>query len=285
MLHKNKNIFFIILLIFSLNLFAGDKMGKMNWCVYYSDNTPVSELERYDLIVLDSDNYSKLVLDSLIDLDKTVLGYISLGEIESFRSYFEKFKKAGLMLRENQNWKGSYFIDIRNTEWTEFVIYTLIPEILQKGFNGIFMDTLDNPSYLNDKYPKKYNGMKASAIHLVKTIRRNYPDIKIMMNRGYEILSEVVHDIDFELGECVYSDYDFKTKKYKINSKEDFLNQVEILKNAQKMNPKLEIFTLDYWYENDAAEIKRIYKIEREHDFIPYVATIELDKIIHEPVK
>jgi polysaccharide biosynthesis protein PelA len=283
MLKFNRNTLLpiiILLMNITINYSANASNSDEYWVAYYSDKAPISAFRKFSLIVLDSDTYDKLVLESLIDNSKTVLGYISLGEIENSRWFYDKFKNSGLLLQENKNWKGSYFVDVRNPKWTKFVINYLVPSVIQKGFSGIFMDTLDNPGYLENLDPVKYKGMRTAAINLVKAIRLHYPKIKIMMNRGYDLLPKLVDDIDYELGECVYSDYNFSTKKYGKVEKDTYATQVKILQNAKKENPNLKIFTLDYWDKNDKKEINNIYKIERDNGFIPYVATISLDEII-----
>ncbi len=276
-------IFFIILILFYLNIVAlgspkKDLVAIDNWTVYYSDKEPVSAFQKYSLIIFDSDYHPDI--DALIDEGKTVLGYISLGEIENSRWYYSKMQKSGILLNENKYWKGSYFVDVRSHIWVSFVINTLVPNLIQKGFSGIFIDTLDNPAELERVNPKKNKGMTEGAVRLVKAIRMNYPNIKIMLNRGYEILPEVAKYINYELGESIFTDYNFKTDKFEYVENTIYKEQVKILKHAVKINPDLKIYTLDYWNKNDKKMISEIYKIQRANGFIPYVATIELDELV-----
>lgn len=252
------------------------------WVVYYNDQADVSEFSAYNPIVLDSDYHPNLL--GFIQRKKTILGYISLGEVEKERSYFNAVKNEGILLEENQYWPGSFFVDLRDPRWTKRVIEELIPQILMQKFHGLFFDTLDNAAHLERKDPEKYRGMTAAAVNLVKAIRMHYPQIKIMMNRGYELLPEVVNILDMELGESVFSDYNFEKKTYQHVSQERYQQQVKMLKDAQKMNPKLQIYTLDYWDPKDSKEVKRIYQEQRKNGFIPYVTTVDLHHITPEPL-
>ena len=47
--------------------------------------------------------------------------------------------------------------------------------------------------------------MTPAAAKLVRMIRQNYPQIKIMVNRAYDILPEIGGQIDYVLGESVYA--------------------------------------------------------------------------------
>lgn len=251
------------------------------YCVYYSDKAPVEAFASYDLIVLDSDHHP--YLEGFIQQKKEILGYISLGEVESERSYFDEVKEQGILLQENEYWPGSFYVEVRDPRWAKRVIEDLIPQILFQHFDGLFLDTLDNPGDLERKDPEKYKGMVEAAAQLVNLIRQHYPNIKIMMNRGYELLPEVGGTIDMVMGESVYADYDFENKTYQFVPEDLYQTQVKILKDAQSMNPDLKVYTLDYWDPADSKVIKDIYQKQRENGFIPYVATVDLHKIVPEP--
>jgi len=256
-----------------------EEVGR--WLAYYSDEASPQDFGGYSLLVLDSDHRPEL--EPLSERGKTLLGYLSLGEAEDYRHHFRDLVGTGLLMAENPNWKGSYGIDIRQRRWTEKVIYELIPGLLHQGFDGVFLDTLDTPLHMEREEPERYRGMTEAAIRLVKTIRKHYPGIKIMLNRAYEILPQVAEDVDIVLGESVYADYDFKTKSYKRVPQALYERQLGYLNDAKRRNPSLEIFTLDYWEPQDREGIAAIYRVQRANGFKPYVATVALDRIIPEP--
>lgn len=270
--------FFLFFLFQALFICAAE---TKNFVVYYGESEDPANFAPYSLVVFESENHP--VIEGLLESGKTVLGYLNLGEVEDNRFYFKEVKDEGILLEENPNWKGSFFVDLRDKRWTKRVLENLIPAILFQGFTGIFIDTLDNAAYLEEKDPSKYKGMKKAAIDLVKAIRLNYPDMKIMLNRGFEILPGVAKDIDMELAESIFSEYNQKKKTYELIAKPTYESHVKVLKEAQKINPNLEIYTLDYWDLKDPEGIKKIYHAEREQGFIPYVATWRLNKLVKEP--
>ncbi len=255
--------------------------AKVRWLVYYSDKASPDAFREYQVIVLQSENYP--ALRPRVGRGKTLLGYLSLGEVEQDREYFADVKAEKILLQENENWKGSYFVDLRDPRWTKRVLDQLIPGILRRGFDGLFFDTLDNAPHLEQTDPDRYRGMTAAAVSLVRAIRLRYPGIKIMLNRAYEILPQVEQQIDMELGESVFADYDFGTKPYRLVQRDLYREQVKLLQAVQKRRPGLKIFTLDYWDPADIAGIARIYREQRANGFEPYVATVELDRIVREP--
>jgi len=251
------------------------------WAVYYANEAKAADFSAYNLLVLEP--HANLSVNQLAQNDKTILGYLSCGEVNSGRFYFEAMKKQKILLEENPNWPGAFLIDIRDKRWTKRVIEELIPDILHKGFHGVFLDTLDSSIDLENKNPKKYKGMKQAAVKLIQAMRYHFPYLKIMLNRAYAIAPLVGKNIDMLLAESVRTDYDFKTKKYHWVLEQHYLEHVQILKNIQKQNPRVAIFTLDYWDPKDSQKVKEIYILERQNGFLPYVTTIGLNTITPEP--
>ncbi len=256
--------------------------AEPSWVVYYGDQAPVSALAPYRIVVLDADHHPE-PLRAIAAQGSLLLGYISMGEVENHRSHYQATIGAGIVLQENENWPGSYFVDVRSPAWTRLTVDVLAGALLAKGFHGFFLDTLDNPPHLERTDPKRFAGMTDAAADLVKALRQRYPQAPIMLNRAFEILPKVVMDIDFSLGESIFAGYDFTTKKYKPTTAEDRKYLIGQLQAAQKARPELKVMTLDYWDPEDKPGIAKLYQSERALGFNPYVATIDLRRIVPEP--
>ncbi|HYD99718.1 MAG TPA: endo alpha-1,4 polygalactosaminidase [Alphaproteobacteria bacterium] len=271
-------------LLLALALLGGPAMSGATgprFVVYYSDAEPPEAFAPYDLLVLDSEHTPPLA--PLAAAGKTLIGYLSVGEVEEHRAWFDAVKAEGLLLRENAVWRGSYFVDLRDGRWQRRVVEELIPMLKARGFHGVFLDTLDNPVELERAEPEKYPGMAAAAARLVRAIRERHPGFRIMMNRGFPLLPEVGDAIDWVLAESLSADYDFETKTYGPARPEDEAAILGMLAEAKKRHPKLGLLTLDYWNPDDPAGIARLYALQRGRGFAPYVATVELDRLVPEP--
>ncbi len=145
------------------------------------------------------------------------------------------------------------------------------------------IDTLDSPIFLEESEPDKYLGMKEAAVRLVRAIERNYPQARIAVNRAYEILPRIAGTIDFALGEAVWSGYDFEKKKPRRVGRSEYAEQVELLQRTARQHPALTVLSLDYWDPENAPGVAAIYRRQRENGFAPYVATLELDRVVPEP--
>ncbi|MBF0110143.1 MAG: endo alpha-1,4 polygalactosaminidase [Magnetococcales bacterium] len=252
-----------------------------SWVVYYSDQEPDTRFESYSLIVFDSLYHPPL--ERLKERGKMILGYLSLGEVEDHRDHFQTVKEMDLLLMENEDWPGSFFVDVRKPAWTAMVIESLIPQLLQKGFHGLFLDTMDNPGHLEDLDAKRYRGMRQGGIDLIKAIRRNFPDIPIMINRSFDLLDRVLYDVDMVLAESIRSLPDPSTKSHRLTDNAEYEATATRLRRLKEIRPRLELYSLDYWDPDDPKGQAAIYRQQREHGFNPYVSTIELNRVIPEP--
>jgi len=235
----------------------------------------------YDVVVLDPDTTA---LASARRRPSTILlGYLSLGEVHSGRDYFPQVQAEGFVLRPNPSWPDARFIDLRDRRWHKRVIESLVPKILAKGFNGIFFDTLDDAEFLEKQDPVRFAGMVDAAAELLREVRRRFPGIHLMVNRGYAVLPHAPGSFDMLLGESVFTTFDAASGTYRFLSDGDYHWQVERMRDARKRDPKLRLFSLDYWNADDAPGIARIYTRERANGFIPYVGTPDLTRIVPEP--
>lgn len=276
---KLLSLYSLISSLFLTNSYAEEIPKK--WAVYYGDNLPAEEFNDYSLVVLEPGH--KPSINLLLEQGKTVLGYISLGEVSKDRYYFKDVEAEGILLESNPNWPDARYVDLRSKKWTSRVIDDLIPAILFQRFSGIFIDTIDNAETLEKQDPVKYRKMQEGAVKLIKAIRLHFPEMKIMLNRGFSILPFVAKEINYVLAESILALHNFKTGSDSLIDPEHYASIVKELKEAQKLNPSLEIFTLDYWNLNDKQGVKRIYETQRAQGFIPYVTGIKLDELTQEP--
>lgn len=250
--------------------------SKTPWAVLYHSGTPITDLFDIDLLVLDAN--SGYDVRTLTARGQTVLAYLSIGEVEDYRPYYTAVQKSGAVLMENKNWSGSYFVDVRHKFWVTLLIEKIIPDLLRQGYSGLMLDTVDNPIFLASQ-GAKYKGMDKAAVKLIKAIRYHYPDMHIMLNRGFEILPEVATSIDSILAESTFTTYNFENKKAEKLTSIEHEGYKKALEKATKKKGTLKVYTLDYWAIDDVQTIRSIYEYQQSNGYTPYVSTVELDKI------
>ncbi|MCI5048762.1 MAG: endo alpha-1,4 polygalactosaminidase [Rickettsiales bacterium] len=246
---------------------------KERFVVYYNDEASVDKFDDFQLVVLDSDVHPKI---EDFSRRKTVLGYLSIGEVRE--GAVKDAMPEEVIVKKNENW-DSHIVDIRQPVWYRYVLDEAVPAILKKGFNGVMLDTIDSALYLESQEPEKYKGTKEAALYIIRSIRHNHPEIKIMMNRAFEILPDVAEEIDMVLAESILSHYDLNDDIAKTQEDEVYLHYVEKILSAKALSKGLSVYTLDYWDMNDKKGVAYIYSTQRAKGFVPYVSTPDLRKI------
>jgi uncharacterized protein (TIGR01370 family) len=268
------------LCVIGVGVFVWMQGQSLRWAVYYTDVLPSEAFQDRDVIVFDDLRHPDL--KPLQGKGKILLGYISMAESGSKRP-FPVHDVEGLKLVENVNWPGNFVLDIRRPEWKAFVLDVLIPSILAKGFDGVMMDTIESATDLENLDPVVYAGMRVAAVDLVRAVRERFPDRVIMVNRAFDILPEIAPSIDMLLAESIYVDYEWQNKKHVLFAEKVYKDRVKFLKDIQKNNPQMKIFSLDYWDPADIKGVKHIYRTQRAQGFHPYVSTMDLQKLTPEP--
>lgn len=254
----------------------------IKWAAFYGENTDEQTLSSYDLVVLDPTFRGSK--PAITKAGARLCGYLSLGEVRTTERFYGRIDPAAL-LEQNPAWPDSRRIDVRQQSWADLLTHQVIPAIAADGFSGLFLDTLDTPPYLEQQDPDGNRGMRQAAVDLVRAIRRANPNMLIIMNRGYDLLPNVVNQIDGVVAESLMTVADpGAIVPYKWNSDAEINLQLSFLAKAQRQHKRLPILSLDYWAPEDVQTIRQIYFRERQLGHHPYVATRALDRIISEPI-
>lgn len=247
-----------------------------NWVCVYSDSVKPDDIKKFDLAVLDADAHP--ALDSLKNSGTLLFGYISLAEVGSYRWYWRQISAQPWVLDKNPDW-DSYMLDVRDKDWQKIVLKEIIPAILEQGFDGLFLDTIDTAEYL-EKYhlSQKYPGSQAAMVQLIEKIRWQYPQIYIIANRGFSMLNDFGWAVDGVVAESVLTEFNHEQQALNFNSDNAHNARLAFLRNA-KMQYNLEVFTLDYVGETGDFDTNQVTAKAREQGFIPYISTRNLNKI------
>ncbi|TAE34174.1 MAG: hypothetical protein EAY65_03535 [Alphaproteobacteria bacterium] len=258
-----------------------ENVNPKRFIVYYGAEAKEEQFYPYDIIVFDRDKHPSL--QKLRRKNKVLLGYISGGELEQYRDNFEQLKTKFDILGTNETWKDHMIVDVRDPEWTRHLIEDIIPPIVKQGFNGIFIDTLDSVTHYETIDPKRYKGMIQATATMIKTIHYHYPELKIMINRGFDVLPFIANDIHYVLAESTLVQYDFTNHTTKLMDDAIYQHYVQRMFDLKKQAPHLEMTTLDYWKMDDTAMVQELYRRHEANGFMPYVTTIELNRVDNRP--
>ena len=253
----------------------------VKWVAFYGQTADEQVLSSYDIVFLDPAFQGSIA--AVAKSGARVCAYLSLGEVRISDTFYDRVDRAAL-LEENSAWPGTRRIDVRHRSWKDLILGEIIPFIVAKGFTGLLLDTLDTPPYLEQLDPNGNRGMRQAAVDLVQAIHLSYPSMFVIVNRGYALLASVIDSVDGVVAESLLTTVDHRGGGgYKWNAPSEVALQLSLLAPALNRQPRLPILSLDYWDPEDAENVRRIYRRQRQLGHHPYVATHLLDRIIPEP--
>ncbi len=183
-------------------VYGGNGIERISsFVVYYGDNR-VEELRMFDLAIL-----SPLLEEEIVELNNygvITIGYVSLTTVGGWEPW-AKNVSDDLVVGSYVEWREKT-VNACDCRWEEILLDQAIPYILGKGFKGIFLDNLD----MVDNYPF----MKNCVRKIIRDIRRKYPSIIIVVNRGFAIVEDIAPYVDAVLFEDFGTYYDFSKKQY-----------------------------------------------------------------------
>jgi uncharacterized protein (TIGR01370 family) len=232
--------------------------------LFYASDAPLDELKSFDIVVVDPDHgydperyrkpYSELY------------AYVSVGEVHPTRTWFKDIP-ATAKLAGNPDW-GSLVMDLSRPEWSDFLADKLVAPLWEKGYRGLFLDTLD--SY---RLAKKFDeaAQQAGLVSLIEKLHRRFPGIRLILNRGFEILPKVKDKVQMVAAESLFRGWDAGRKRYvevKAEDREWLLGQLRTVRDTHG----IPVLAIDYV----AAQERKLMRATAERikalGFVPWVS-------------
>lgn len=176
----------------------GNWDGVRNYLVNYTAEANINKalFAKYDAAVLEPQVVSANTVAALKSLNPNffAIGYISIGETlplltdaNGVRLDIYFIDAATGKPLQNPDWHG-YYVDARKPAFHELVLNTWLPAIFAKGYDGVFLDTVDTSAYVNDPLHIDFRPSAVGMQSLIQKMKAKFPNKKIVMNRGYHLL-------------------------------------------------------------------------------------------------
>jgi len=218
-------------------------VGKSTVLVCYGRLDPES-IKGYDYVILESQFYNIYEIRKIKSQNEKVLAYISIGEVNEHAPHFKEIKDytAG----KNEIW-NSYYLDLKS-EKTVNTLLRIIDRTLEKGYDGFFLDNVDNYTTWGAQ-----PNQKADLVKFLKTISEKYPEKIWIQNAGVELIDETAPYVDALVLESVATNYTFDDKSYKLRPEADFKAYASKLTDISKKH-NLPVILIEY------ADTEKLYK-------------------------
>lgn len=298
----------ILLCLFLLNnsiIKAQNNLSGITSWAYQLQDINIQEIaddERFELVVIDyssdgtdENKFSQSEINLIKNSGKKVISYLSIGEAETYRYYWQNkwdADKNGVpdasapewLGKENPDWEGNYEVKYWYPEWQE-IVFSYIDKIIAQGFDGIYLDLVDNYYYWMETNPVEPKA-DSLMVEFIAAIRE-YVDSKtdgrffIIPQNGEFIIYEP--NVNEELYETYFSSIDaigiedvfFYGDKDENNSYNPDMERLNTLQEFLDQNKP--VFSVEYLTREDLIEK---YKEEAAfNQFIPLVCLRNLNTL------
>ena len=240
--------------------------------LFYGRHAPLDELRAFDVVVVEPDHgYDPQAYKTPFS---ELFAYVSLGELHPSRSYFKDLPEAW-KIGGNTAW-GSVVIDQTQPDWAAFVADRLVAPLWQKGYRGLFLDTLDSYHLAGDKANAK--AQQQGLIEVIRSLRARFPGIRLILNRGFELLPALKGDVMAVAAESLYRGWDQANQRYVEVSEKDrawLLGQLRTVTDTHG----LPAIAIDYVDPRDRALTRATAQKIRAEGFVPWVADGKLETL------
>ncbi|WP_240538676.1 bifunctional glycoside hydrolase 114/ polysaccharide deacetylase family protein [Halomonas sp. SH5A2] len=242
---------------------------------YYGNDAPTELLSQFDWIVVEAANIDQEQARRLNQHGGQLFAYVSIGELDAWRETNTPIAEHAFVTR-NDAW-NSQVADLTAPEWQQWLIEEHVRPLWEAGYRGLFLDTLD--SYRLFAPDGDAAGRQQDAlVDIITRIKRQFPDMRLVLNRGFEILDRVHHDVDGVAAESLYRGWNPSTKVYgevPADDQEWLYAQLSKVKDAYQ----LPAIAIDYVPANNRSLARATAERIHAEGFIPWVSVPHLNQM------
>lgn len=271
---------FVLTILLSSEKAAASPARAPTVAFFYGAHPPLRDLQAFDIAVVEPDfvaaprTHARATVDGVHEL----FAYVSLGEVQPSRSYYPALP-AGALRTENPAW-GSKVIDQQAPGWREFFLSKIIAPLWDQGWRGFFIDTLDSYQLFCKTDAERAQQTQA-LIETLREFKRRYPEARLMLNRGFELLPDIAPLIESVAAESLYQGFDASRNQYHAVASADrdwLLAQMIIVRDRYH----LPVISIDYIAPDKpgARALARTTAAQiRAQGFVPWVANGALNML------
>ena len=247
-----------------------EKYKGVSWAAYFGEKAQREVFDKFSLVLFNAVNHP--YLKRLGDRGKTIVGRLDITDIHKDSPFVEEVRALGLVKSEDA--EGDVLaVDYKDPKWVNVLLELIIPRVNLEGFNGILVSTSDS---LKSSEDKLYVGK------IIRAIRLHFPYLKLLVHENQADLKDIVTHVDGIVSEGLIGSYNEAQRKYVKVPEEITLKRIADLRETRRINPKLSIYTLEYWDVEDHIFTSQIYSKLRANDFVPYVTSYDTKITVHE---
>ena len=201
---------------------------------------------------------------------RLVLAYMSIGEAESYRFYWDKSwrrQRPSWLGKENPDWDENYAVKFWDPNWQE-IVFDYADRIVAAGFDGVYLDKVDAFEDMGHK-----EAMVDFVANIAARVKAQRADLLVVSQNGQELISNARfrNAIDAFAREDLFYGEDEDGER---NEAESIRDSLKVLKRfAADGKP---VFVVEYPRTDEQA--RSVQREIAEQGFIGLLARRDLDR-------
>jgi hypothetical protein len=240
---------------------------------FYGSQPSAHALGRFREVVVEPAGVGRATLARLQSTGTAVHAYLSVGERR--RDGADGEPPPDGVLGANEAWQ-TLVVDPASDLWRERLVKQA-QSLAAEGYDGLFLDTVDSFRRFVTE-PSAVEHRWRSLAELVRSLHRTFPGLRLLLNRGFELLPEVAPCIDAVVAESLFRGWDPVRRRYVEVASDDRAWLAARLREARDRYG-LEAIAIDYVPADAPALARRTARAIAGLGFVPYVATPALDTV------
>ncbi len=214
--------------------------------------------------------------------DKIVLAYMSIGQAEDYRYYWQyewKENPPSWLDVPDANWTGDYWVRFWEPEWQQIIFGTsesYLDKIIELGFDGVYLDRIDAYEYYQEQGRENADQEMADfVIALAEYAREKHPSFGVFpQNEGQMglLFPEYLETVTGIGQEDIYYGYERDHEA----SPAEWTAEQEAILDQWVAAGKL-VLTTDYTTKPE--QIMDAYGRSLSRGYVPYVADRSLGRL------
>ena len=260
-----------LLLLFTLLTTLSASLSDKSAMVYYGYNISYPMVGLHDYIIVQPSHINVNTHGFKVYKEK-MYAYVSIGEIDTTIPEYDQIDKEWI-LTENSAWK-SKVLDLKNKDYINFLFDVMIEPKMKIGFENFFFDTLDS-YHLASKKVKDIKESEEALISFINEFHKRYPDSKLIVNRGFEIIDKIHNSLEAVLFESYFKGIGGEKLSYKNVSDSDREWLDSHINKIKSYN--LDVISVDYLAQKDMSQAAQVVQRIQKKGMIPYIANRDLN--------
>jgi uncharacterized protein (TIGR01370 family) len=235
----------------------------------------LARLAQRDLIVVDGEEVTPAQVAALRSRGTVVLGYLSVGSVETWRSWFAELRDY--RLEPLGDWDGERYADTAQPALRDALADRIAPQLLAKGLDGLFLDNVD----MIEEHAAQADGMVELVTRL--SARAHAAGGVLMAQNGDAIIDRFVPALDGWNREDPTGTYDFDRKRYVLTDAEGRRSARATLRRLHAAG--LVTTTADYFASPRAYGARQAVRLACQVGAIPSIGDIGLRRVARRPAR